>query len=269
MKNSSTAFLKLAITYLSFIFLAILFTSCSKEDDLIILEEPTPQLCVKRTVNYSSEWNVNTKIYNYNYDGSRLLDWTETRIDDNGTSTRTYTNMYTGDNITNMIVSYSFSDSTTLEIYYDFEYDSLGRLTKSFLDGSLEFTYIYTGYVVETYDSNNIIRVEQTYDSDYNVIGWKSKQAPDSNWTRIVEVEHDDKNMPFKNVSTWYPLSGYRYISPNNTTSISYIYSTSNFTPTGTTINMNISYDMNDFPEYIETIYSDGKSKSEILEYNN
>jgi len=65
--------------------------------------------------------------------------------------------------------------------------------------------------------------------------------------------------MPFKNVESWYPLSSFRYLGHNNITKVEW----------GTGImNMNISYDANNFPEYIQTTYSDGKSKSEILEYN-
>ena len=251
----------------------ILFSSCSKEDDILIDEPTTPQLCVKRTVEYfgySNNLEFDRRISDYNYDGTRLLDWKETRINNNGTTTQTFTNVYTGDNITSMIVSYTRSwDDNVFEIYYDFEYDTHGRLTKRFEDGNLYSTYTYVGYTVEQYDSNNILIGEKTHDSDYNMIGWKSKQASDSNWTRIVEIEHDDKNMPFKNVLTWYPLSGYRYISPNNTTNVSYVLSTSIFYPTGTTIDMDISYDVNDFPTYIATSYSNGRSKSETLEYNN
>ena len=245
--------------------ISLSFSSCSKEDDLII-EESLTQLCTKRTVDYSSEWGVNTKIYDYNYNGTRLLDWTLTRIDNNDTLTTTYTNIYTGDNITSMIVDYSHGQWPT--IYYDFEYDTQGRVTKRFNDNSLEFTYIYIGYVVETYDTNNILVREQTYDANGNSLLSKSKQATDSSWTSIYENTHDNKNMPFMNVDSWYPLSGYRYISPNNTTSNTVLFSTSTSIPTGSTINMNISYDANDFPTYIATSYSDGKSKSEILEYN-
>ncbi len=267
MKNTSTTFLKLAITYLSFIFLAILFTSCSKEDDIFIDDETSvPTLCVKRTVNYSSEWSVDTKIYDYNYDGTRLLDWKLTRINNNDTTTETLTNIYTGDNITSMIVDNSYNNST---IYYDFEYDTQGRVTKQFKDNSLEFTYTYIGYVVEKYDADNILVGEDTYDANGNSLSGKSKQATDSTWTFISENTHDNKNMPFMNVDSWYPLSGYRYISPNNTTSNTVLFSGYASNPTGSTINMSISYDANDFPTYITTSYSDGKSKSETLEYNN
>tara|TARA_B110000259_G_scaffold122294_1_gene138704 strand:+ start:5204 stop:5974 length:771 start_codon:yes stop_codon:yes gene_type:complete len=256
MKNTSTTFLKLAITYLSFIFLAILFTSCSKEDDIFIDDETSvPTLCVKRTVNYSSEWSVDTKIYDYNYDGTRLLDLTETRINNNDTTTTTYTNIYIGDNITSMIVDNSYNNST---IYYDFEYDTQGRVTKQFKDNSLEFTYTYIGYVVEKYDADTILVEEQTYDAKNN--NTQVKYMYGSTW-ETLNVTHDNKNMPFKNVDSWYPLSGYRYISSNNT--IQFNYSSGNSTT------MSISYDANDFPTYITTSYSDGKSKSETLEYNN
>ena len=237
----------------------ILFSSCSKEDDLfedIITEVPT--LCVKRTVDYSSEWNVNTKISEYNYNGTQLLDWTYTRISDNSTTVSTYTNTYTGNNITSMLVCEP--NGTTL---YDFEYDNLDRVTKQFKDDTLEFTYTYTGYIVEKHDTSGTLIEEHTYDSGYNLILIKTKLATDSSWTSIYENTHDNKNMPFKNVDSWYPLSGYRYVSPNNTTSIT------NILPVGNNMSMNISYGINDFPTYIETTYSDGRSKSETLEYNN
>jgi hypothetical protein len=245
--------------------ISLSFSSCSKEDDLII-EESLTQLCTKRTVDFYGFNGVDRKIYDYNYDGTRLLDWKFTRIKDNDTITETYRNLYTGDNITSMIVDNSYDQWPT--IYYDFEYDTQGRVTKRFKDNSLEFTYIYIGYVVETYDTNNILVREDTYDANGNSLSVKSKQATDSTWTVISENTHDNKNMPFMNVDSWYPLSGYRYISPNNTTSNTVLFSTSTGIPTGSTINMNISYDANDFPTYIATSYSDGKSKSEILEYN-
>ena len=104
----------------------ILFSSCSKEDDILIDEPTTPQLCVKRTVEYfgySNNLEFDRRISDYNYDGTRLLDWKETRINNNGTTTQTFTNIYTGDNITSMIVSYTNLQDDVLEIYYDFEYD--------------------------------------------------------------------------------------------------------------------------------------------------
>ena len=233
--------------------ISLSFSSCSKEDDLII-EESLTQLCTKRTVDYSSEWSVNTNIYDYNYNGTRLLDWTLTRIDNNSTTTTTYTNSYTGDNITSMLVV--GSNGTTI---YDFEYDNLGRVIKQFQNDSLEFTYIYIGYVVEKYNSDTVLIGEQTYDYNNNLILNKSKQPTDSIWTQVLNYEIDNFNMPFKNVESWYPLSSFRYLGHNNITKVEW----------GTGImNMNISYDANNFPEYIQTTYSDGKSKSEILEYN-
>ena len=239
--------------------ISLSFSSCSKEDDLII-EESLTQLCTKRTVDFYGFNGVDRKIYDYNYDGTRLLDWKFTRIKDNDTITETYRNIYTGDNITSMIVS----ESNGITIY-DFEYDNLGRVIKQFQNSSLEFTYIYIGYVVKKYNSDTVLIEEQTYDYNNNLI---LNKYLDSTWTRIYENTHDNKNMPFMNVDSWYPLSPFRYLGPNNTTSITVLFSTSTGIPTGSTINMNISYDANDFPTYIATSYSDGTSKSEILEYN-
>ena len=242
--------------------ISLSFSSCSKEDDLII-EESLTQLCTKRTVDFYGFNGVDRKIYDYNYDGTRLLDWKLTRINNNDTTTETLTNIYTGDNITSMIVDNSYGQWPT--IYYDFEYDTQGRVTKRFKDNSLEFTYIYIGYVVEKYNSDTVLIEEQTYDYNNNLI---LNKYLDSTWTRIYENTHDNKNMPFMNVDSWYPLSPFRYLGPNNTTSITVLFSTSTGGKIGSTINMNISYDANDFPTYIATSYSDGKSKSEILEYN-
>ena len=230
----------------------ILFSSCSKEDDILIDDETSvPTLCVKRTVDYYGFNGVDTKIYDYNYDGTRLLDWKFTRIKDNDTTITTYTNVYTGDNITSMIVDNSYNNST---IYYDFEYDTQGRVTKQFKDNSLEFTYIYIGYYVEKYDADTILVEEQTYDANGN--NTQNKYMYGSTW-ETLNVTHDNKNMPFKNVDSWYPLSGYRYISSNNTIQFNY--------SNGDSTSMNISYDAHDFPTYIATSYSDGKSKSETF----
>ena len=122
---------------------------------------------------------------------------------------------------------------------------------------------VVKGYIVEKHDTSGTLIEEHTYDSGYNLILIKRKLATDSSWTSIYENTHDNKNMPFKNVDSWYPLSGYRYVSPNNTTSIT------NILPVGNNMSMDISYGINDFPTYIETTYSDGRSKSETLEYNN
>jgi|TARA_B110000879_G_C10982573_1_gene435987 hypothetical protein len=245
--------------------LVILFSSCSKEDDLFedpIIEVPT--LCVKRTVDYSSEWSVDTKIYDYNYEGTKLIDWTYTSIRDNETSTVTYTNLYQNDVITGMIVA---NDNST--DYYEFERDLNNRVTKQIKNGSEEFTWIYSGLVVAKFNDSGDLIEEQTYDGDYNLIKNKYKDGSDTTWTSIYENTHDNKNMPFMNVHSWYPLSPYRYVSPNNTTSITTILSNSSFNPPGSVMSMDISYGIDDFPTSIYTTYSDGKWKSETLEYNN
>jgi len=243
----------------------ILFSSCSKEDDLFedpILEVPT--LCVKRTVNYSDEFSVNTKIYDYNYEGTKLTDWTMTTIRDNDTSVVTYTNLYQNDVITGMIVA---QDNTT--DYYEFERDLNNRVTKQIKNGSEEFTWIYSGLVVAKFNNSGDLVGEQTYDGDYNLIKTKYKNSSDPTWTQIYESTHDNKNMPFMNVHSWYPLSSYRYVSPNNTISVTTVLSNSSFSPTGSVMAMDLSYGINDFPTSIYTTYSDDKWKSETLEYNN
>ena len=264
MNNTAKTFLKLAITYLSLIFLATLFTSCSKEDDLIPVEETEPQLCVKRTVDYSSEWSVNTIIYDYNYEGTKLIDWTMTRIKDNGTYLVTYTNLYQDNVIVGMIVA---NDNST--DYYEFERDLNNRVTRQIKNGSEEFTWIYSGLVVAKFNDSGDLIGEQTYDGDYNLIKNKYKDGSDPTWTQMYENAHDNKNMPFMNVHSWYPLSPYRYVSPNNTTSMTTVLSNSSLNPTGSVKTMDISYGINDFPTSIYITYPDGKWKSETLEYNN
>ena len=240
----------------------ILFSSCSKEDDILIDEPTTPQLCVKRTVNY----NQMKYVYDYEYDVTKLVKQTVTRIYDNDTIVTSESEyIYQGNLITTSVIN-----ENGIVKYYDFEYDSQGRVVKQFIDNSLTYTYNYSGYLVEQYDATGNLLREQTYDSDYNLIGTKTKNANDAAWTYVSTSTHDDKNMLFKNVDAWSPRSIYRYISPNNTNSVTVTLQNGNSSYPGSTKTMNIMYDMNDFPTYIETLDDSGViQNTSTLEYNN
>jgi YD repeat-containing protein len=241
----------------------ILFSSCSKEDDILIDDETSvPTLCVKRIVDY----NQMKYVYDYEYDGTKLVEQTVTRIYDNDTIVTSESEyIYQSNLITTSIIN----TGGTVR-YYDFEYDNQGRVTKQFTDNTLTYTYNYLGYLVEQYDSSGNLLREQTYDSDYNLIGTKTKDANDTSWTYISTSTHDNKNMLFKNVDAWSPRSIYRYISPNNTNSVTVTLQNGNSSYPGSTKTMNIIYDMNDFPIYIETLDDSGViQNTSTLEYNN
>ena len=243
------------------LFISTSFTSCDKE---AIYEEPIElepisdaRLCIKRTVERASTLFIsgNTKIYEYTYTGSRLLNWTLTRIDESTTSKETYDNTYKNGLITSM----SIYNTLGRDDSYDFEYDSADRVIKQIKNNVVEFTYIYIGNSVEKYDSSGELQVKQTYDEYDNMIQRKSKNA--INTWEIVDMTHDDKNMAFKNVDILYPTSPFRYKSSNNF--ITQVSSTDNWSLT-----RDITYDLSDFPTEITTYHPDGMISIETLEYN-
>jgi hypothetical protein len=70
------------------------------------------------------------------------------------------------------------------------------------------------------------------------------------------------KNMPFKNVTNWDPLSFYLYISPNNTISENWV--------NDCIWTYDITYDDNDYPvSSITSSSCDDRIQTYTLEYNN
>lgn len=279
MKNSndlSTSFLKLAIVYLSTIYIALMLSSCSGDTYLEfgdpILENQPPVLfehtkgtkvCTKRTIEYNTSygWSVNhTDIYNYNYEGTRLLDWSLMRLVDNLTSVdtliTTYTNVYSNNQISSMTV-----ESESDIVYYDFQYDDYNRVIQKIKEGVVESKYNYIERRVEIRDNQDLLIGEQQYALDNNNLKeakWSEGSTTDLNV--ILEYSHDNKNMPFKNVESWYPLSGFRYLGINNIIELKY--------SNNLKISRDIQYDSDEFPTYIYETYSDGRAKIEVLEYN-
>ena len=234
--------------------LVLFFSSCSKEDDLYETSPVGTKVCVKRII---SGVGIDTIVYDYNYDGTKLISWVRTV----NSQVRTYTNVYTENLITGMVLDYGNGP-----LYYDFEYDTQGRVVKQYSNGNLYSTFVYTGLTVSQYYghlSDSILIGEQTYNSDSNLILSKSKNSQDSSWVRVYEYTHDDKNMPFVNVDSWYPLSIYRYKGSNNTVNMIPVITDSRYV-----VDTDIFYDMDDFPTTkIETL-SDGSIREETLVYN-
>jgi hypothetical protein len=221
------------------------------------------KVCTKRTIEYNTSygWSVNhTDIYNYNYEGTRLLDWSLMRLVDNLTSVdtliTTYTNVYSNDQISSMTV-----ESESDIVYYDFQYDDYNRVIQKIKEGVVESKYNYIERRVEIRDNQDLLIGEQQYALDNNNLKeakWSEGSTTDLNV--ILEYSHDNKNMPFKNVESWYPLSGFRYLGINNIIELKY--------SNNLKISRDIQYDSDEFPTYIYETYSDGRAKIEVLEYN-
>ena len=239
--------------------LGLLFSSCSKDDDLYETPSVDTKVCVKRIV---SGVGIDTRVYDYNYDGTKLISWVRTV----NSEVRTYTNVYTGNLITSMVFD-RVNGNTQDTWYYDFEYDTQGRVVNQYKDGDIDYTHVYNGLTVSTYRgdlSDSLLIKEQTYNSDGNLILSKSMNPPmESSWTSVYEYTYDDKNMPFVNVDTWYPLSGYRYKGVNNAVSVNPVITNNVFV-----VDTEIFYDTDDFPTTKIQTLSDGSIWEETLEYN-
>jgi hypothetical protein len=225
-------------------------------------------LCTKRTRQYERNGEQITRTYEYEYAGTQLLRWVRTTtgyanpVD--GNETQTFTNIYEGNLVTSLTRAIDYqSDGTVNWTYsYEFEYDNLGRKIKQIWGGEDQYFYNYLndGLTVQITDSEGLLDEIQTYDSNKNLV---EKEYFDSNglYNGSTIYTHDDKNMPFKNVTTWNPLSFYLYISPNNTISTqsdNCIYTD------------DITYDDNDYPvSIISSSSCDERIQTYTLEYNN
>ena len=248
---------------------ALLIFACSSDDspsddsndgDVI--------LCTKRTRQYERNGEQITRTYEYEYAGTQLLRWVRTTtgyanpVD--GNETQTFTNIYEGDLVTSLTRATDFqSDGTVNWTYsYEFEYDNLGRKIKQIWGGEDQYFYNYLndGLTVQITDSEGLLDEIQTYDSNKNLV---EIEYFDSNglYDGSTIYTHDDKNMPFKNVTSFHPLSSYLYISTNNT-----ISSQSN----DCISTDDITYNDNDYPINIVNTYSCSNTiRTYTLEYNN
>ena len=253
-----------------FLLSALLIFACSSDDspsddsndgDVI--------LCTKRTQQYERNGEQITRTYEYEYAGTQLLRWVRTTtgyanpVD--GNETQTFTNIYEGDLVTSLTRAIDYqSDGTVNWTYsYEFEYDNLGRKIKQIWGGEDQYFYNYLndGLTVQITDSEGLLDEIQTYDSNKNLV---EIEYFDSNglYDGSTIYTHDDKNMPFKNVTTWNPLSFYLYISPNNTISENWV--------NDCIWTYDITYDDNDYPvSSITSSSCDDRIQTYTLEYNN
>ena len=259
MKNSKTTFLKTAIAYLSLIFLTSLVTSCSEPyldfSDPINEKLEDNTLCLKRTITYSQGYGLNTDIYEYSYEDSKLLEWDLTRITDSDTIIITYTNIYDGDLISNLIMS---GDHMPESNSFFFEYDDENNLISQHMNGHLLMTYEHAENQVNVFHSIGILLKEQIYDDNNNLI----RIVTHNQGTNPYQSSYtfDNKNNPFKNVVARFPLTNLEDIGSNNTTSKML---------RGNVTRMEYDYNINDYPTYIKIEDTNNRYKIEVLEYNN
>ena len=249
---------------------ALLIFTCSSDDSTSDdSNDGDVILCTKRTQQYERNGEQITRTYEYEYAGTQLLRWVRTTtgyanpVD--GNETQTFTNIYEGDLVTSLTRATDFqSDGTVNWTYsYEFEYDNLGRKIKQIWGGEDQYFYNYLndGLTVQITDSEGLLDEIQTYDSNKNLV---EIEYFDSNglYDGSTIYTHDDKNMPFKNVTTWYPLSFYLYISPNNTISENWV--------NDCIWTYDITYDDNDYPvSSITSSSCDDRIQTYTLEYNN
>lgn len=259
MNNSNTNFLKTAIAYLSLIFLTSLITSCSEPyldfSDPINEKLEDNTLCLKRTVTYSPGYGLNKDIYEYSYEDSKLLEWDLTRITDSDTIIITYTNIYDGDLISNLIQSSPDMPETNS---FFFEYDENNNLISQHLNGHLLMTYAHSENQVNIFHYVGILLKEQIYDDNNNLIRVVTHNQGTNPYQRTYTF--DNKNNPFKNATARFPLTNLEDIGDNNITSTSY---------QGTVLRREYDYNINDYPTYIKTEEYNNRYKIEVLEYNN
>ncbi|MDA9335820.1 hypothetical protein N9Q89_06700 [Flavobacteriaceae bacterium] len=249
---------------------ALLIFACSSDDSTSDdSNDGDVILCTKRTQQYETNNGEQiTKTYEYNYAGTQLLSWIYTASgftsNTNLNRTKTYSNLYEDNLVTSMMLTTDNSNNGNINssVVYEFEYDNLGRKTKQTVNGSDQYFYNYlnNGLTVQITDSDGQLNSIHTYDSNKNRVeteGFDSNGL--SNGSTIYT--HDDKNMPFKNVTSFHPLSSYLYISTNNT-----ISSQSN----DCISTDDITYNDNDYPINIVNTYSCSNTiRTYTLEYNN
>ena len=250
---------------------ALLIFACSSDDspsddsndgDVI--------LCTKRTQQYETNNGEQiTKTYEYNYAGTQLLSWIYTASgftsNTNLNRTTTYSNLYEDNLVTSMMVTIDTNNDGNINSsqIYEFEYDNLGRKTKQSVGGQDKYFYNYLndGLTVQITNSEGLLHQIHTYNSNKNLI---EIDDFDSNglYEGAIIYTYDDKNMPFKNVTTWYPLSSLLYLGTNNSIFVQRYE--------GCVYPKDITYNDNDYPvSYIRTSSCTNTIYTNTLEYNN
>ena len=253
------------------LFSALLIFACSSDDSTSDdSNDGDVILCTKRTQQYETNNGEQiTKTYEYNYAGTQLLSWTYTASGFTGNSnsnrTKNYSNLYEDNLVTSMMVTTDTNNDGNINssLVYEFEYDNLGRKTKQIIEGEDQYFYNYLNYglTVQITGSDGLLNLIQTYSSNKNLI---EVDVFDSNglYEGTAVNTLDDKNMPFKNLTTFYPLSSYLYISPNNTISSQ--------GHDGCIYIDDITYNDNDYPiNIVNTSSCSNTIRTYTLEYNN
>jgi len=228
-------------------------------------------LCTKRTQQYENNGGEQIiRTYEYEYAGTQLLRWVRTTsgyaADNYQNQTVTYTNIYVDNLVTSMNVTIDASnDGTINNIYsYEFEYDNLGRKIAENRDGQFQkfYSYLNDGLTVQITSSEGQLQEIHTYDSNKNLI---EREFFDSNglYDGSTIYNLDNKNMPFKNVTTWYPLSFYLYTGIHNTI-------TAESSNDDCIYTYDYSYDDNNYPiSHVSTNNCSNTIRTYTYEYNN
>ena len=200
-------------TLLLFTVLTIL--SCSKDGEDTDNSNDLSSTLIKRiTENYTTEGDY---IYNFTYDGNKIVSYTETH--DNGQSTTNFT--YTNDLIT-LIQTEGFNNSKTI-----ISYDDNGRVVqenneRGSYSSSYSYSFEYLGNTVKQTDeeicveitiSNNQVSSESYFD-----------EANCTNLEGTVSYSYDENPNAFSNIVgyNWYFSTsgnlggGYEYIPAVN-----------------------------------------------------
>lgn len=302
MKNYGNAFIKIAIVFLSTIFV---LTSCS-DDILVDFEEqieildvvPDPidpivdvdenvdtsvgwgtgqesagsvaarsvdsgaDLCVKRVFDYNATEGALGRVYEYNWDGNRLLSWTNTGFFSSGDElTETYTYTYSDDGKISSIFVENWGTQTWT---YDLEWNEEGLLVSYGIDGNLIWRWEYDGLLVAKFNSTDQLVLVQENDEFGNLLEeWHIYPEDPEYYTNHATYEYEESgHKPFKNAEVWFPSGDLRYAGTLNSNRVA------NSAAGMTSVDKEIQYNNRDFPIFIEHTLSDGRFWTEELYYD-
>ena len=251
---------------LTYLFLALLIVACSSDDSSSNDNNDNNNtintlLVVKRT----RDTDTYQREYNYTYAGTQIISQIRETIRDNYTDIETTTFIYTN-NVITMLNSTTERDGEFQNVNTStFEYDEFDRKIKENRideEGNILFyitySYLDNGSVQVIYDD----RLQSIYNYDdlgrlYEIINYDEDGQPDGgqSWT------FDDKNSPYKNVTTWHPRS---FLTASNF--INYI-ETNDFY--GCLYEYNTTYNDDNYPISVEITNCDGEITTETFEYIN
>ena len=246
---------------------AFFIFACSSDDSLVNVNDNNDNnvtenslLAIKRTRTTDS-FNIE---YNYTYSGTQIISYiTETITEaytDVSTTTYTYTN--------NVITASNTVTERDGEFYsssrYTYEYDEFDRLIKDNRideDGNIIWYYTYShlqngsvqrkredGTLIDLYLYDELGRLYEIvrYDIYGQVNGGRT-------WT------FDNKNSPFKNVTTWRPRS---FLTASN-----FINYLSTYNYNGCLYEYTTTYNDDNYPTSVQITNCDGEIISETFEY--